>query len=70
MYISEIIETQRRIKGMSQEELSIKAHMSLSTYHKRLENPDSFRVGELKLISKAIGLPIEVILTAKIRYAN
>lgn len=62
MNISTNIEIRRIQQNMTQKELCIRCHMSLGNYYLKIKNPDNFRIGELKKISKALKISLSDIL--------
>lgn len=66
MNIGKNIEIRRIQQNITQRELCIKCHMSLANYYLKIKNPDNFRIGELKKISKVIKISLSDVLFSEL----
>lgn len=54
-------------RGLNDEKLSAKAHMSRATVYRRRSKPEDLTLGELRALGRALNIPIEELREA-IRY--
>lgn len=54
-------------RGLTNEQLGSKAHISRTTVARRKSNPEDLTIGELRSLGRALGIPIEDLRDA-IRY--
>lgn len=51
---------------MTQYDFCIKCHISLANYHKKLNNPEEFRIRELNRIAQVLKIPLKVLIFSEI----